>query len=192
MAQGSPAALNCGRWRRSPQSGGSAPIPQIDFFTCVTLPPPPHFKVHPRSSSIAPKQLQSTMTPLLLIALLASFLPIIAIAADSNYPFCVNTCISSNPTNSSWCQGSETGRTRTECICRGLLGTPMLNCIRDCDPADQWAFADGLPDACREKVFPEAREGDSTNTGGARRIIGCFGGGLTACVAGVAVVALTL
>lgn len=132
------------------------------------------------------------MSSLLLLTLLASFLQITTTAADSNYPSCVNTCISSNPSNSSWCQGSETGRTRTECICRGLLGTPMLNCIRDCDPADQWAFADGLPDACLERVFPEAREGDSTDSGGAGRIAGGFGGGLTAFVAGVVVVALSL
>ncbi|KAL3456371.1 hypothetical protein BJX64DRAFT_294128 [Aspergillus heterothallicus] len=102
--------------------------------------------------------IQQPLLPLLLL-LISNFLtlPTRTLAANSSYPPCIDTCIANNPSNS-WCSGDETGRVMEECVCRGLDGLPMIRCIAGCEPEEQWAFAGGLPGACRERVFPNATE----------------------------------
>jgi hypothetical protein len=62
-----------------------------------------------------------------------------------------------------------------ECVCRGLDGLPMIECIAQCDPRDQWAFAGGLSGTCRERVFPNAT---ASETDGAGRVTVRGGGGV--------------
>jgi hypothetical protein len=53
----------------------------------------------------------------------------------------------------------------------------MIECIAQCDPTDQWAFAGGLSGTCRERVFPNATESESTTDGAARGRIGLLPAG---------------
>ncbi|KAL5342183.1 hypothetical protein BJX70DRAFT_338021 [Aspergillus crustosus] len=79
-------------------------------------------------------------------------------------PPCIQTCITTHPSHS-WCDGTETDRTLTECLCRGLDGSSMLDCMRQCSPEDQWEYSSDIPSGCREKVFPEAVEADGDRNG---------------------------
>ncbi|KAL4916435.1 hypothetical protein BDW62DRAFT_106313 [Aspergillus aurantiobrunneus] len=110
------------------------------------------------------------MPPLTLLfpVLLALLLPTATAAA---YPSCVETCISTHH-GESWCTGDETDRARTKCVCEGLDGAPMIECIQSCDPGDQWEFAGGLPQSCRERLFPEVRE---VNAARGEGLLGGFG-----------------
>ncbi|KAL4946595.1 hypothetical protein BDV06DRAFT_182460 [Aspergillus oleicola] len=93
---------------------------------------------------------------LLFLLLLLLLSPSICAA---EYPPCIQSCITSHRSNS-WCSGNETGRAQDECLCRGLDGRPIIECIRDCEPIEQWQFAGDLPGTCRARLFPEAREED--------------------------------
>ncbi|KAL4924819.1 uncharacterized protein BDV17DRAFT_273619 [Aspergillus undulatus] len=95
-----------------------------------------------------------------IVFLLLTILALSPSISGTKYPPCVETCISNNRSNS-WCQGDETGRAREECLCRGLEGRPIIECIQSCSPEDQWDFAGDLPETCRERLFPQAREEDS-------------------------------
>ncbi|KAL4785019.1 hypothetical protein BJX76DRAFT_325783 [Aspergillus varians] len=103
------------------------------------------------------------MPPLLfLLFLLTALLPLTTTA--SNFPSCIESCITNNPSNSSWCRGGESGRKGRECLCRRLVPRAMIQCMQSCEPDDQWAFGGHLPDACREKLFPEASEASANLT----------------------------
>lgn len=105
---------------------------------------------------------------------LITLLPLIL---AKTFPPCIESCISAHPSHS-WCSGHETGRRQEECLCRGLDGHPLIHCVRGCDPADQWDFAGGLSGTCRERLFPEARNGlNESQRNGARRLNGGFGVG---------------
>ncbi|KAL2867678.1 uncharacterized protein BJX67DRAFT_380625 [Aspergillus lucknowensis] len=95
-----------------------------------------------------------------LILLLLIFSKIYPTTA-ATYPPCVTTCITNNPPNS-WCNGDETGRAEEECVCRGLNGGPMIECIGSCSPDDQWEYAGGLPELCRERLFPDTARATTT------------------------------
>ncbi|KAL4905557.1 hypothetical protein BDW74DRAFT_177926 [Aspergillus multicolor] len=84
--------------------------------------------------------------------------------ATANFTPCVTQCIN-NTESASWCQGDETGREAVECLCRHLDPSPLIECIRDCSPSDQWEFAGDLPQNCRDDLFPEAVEGESNDAG---------------------------
>ncbi|KAL4812149.1 hypothetical protein BDW67DRAFT_188973 [Aspergillus spinulosporus] len=73
--------------------------------------------------------------------------------ADTQYPACVETCITENPT-SSWCDGTETGQGLDQCTCDSLAGSLMVECIQECSPSDQQDYAAGIPSLCRDKLFP--------------------------------------
>ncbi|KAL4804683.1 hypothetical protein BDV18DRAFT_26778 [Aspergillus unguis] len=107
---------------------------------------------------------QCTMSPLRLLLGLLSALLFLSMVAANNYPRCIQQCIDDNPTNS-WCDANTTGRTKTECLCRGLTGPGLTRCVNNCSPSDQWAFAGDLPQVCRQRMFPNATEGDSTAEG---------------------------
>ncbi|KAL4971934.1 hypothetical protein BDW66DRAFT_145177 [Aspergillus desertorum] len=120
------------------------------------------------------------MRPLLNFLLMIFVLPRLIFA---NFNPCVNQCVSDND-SPSWCQGDEIGRKGTQCLCRHLNPTPLIECIRNCSPSDQWDFAGELPQNCREGLFPNARErvgessgADSVSLGSglARRIFGGLG-----------------
>ncbi|KAL4966906.1 uncharacterized protein BDV14DRAFT_198371 [Aspergillus stella-maris] len=98
-----------------------------------------------------------TTLPLIQFLLLLLLLPQSLLA--TNYPPCIQSCITANPSNS-WCSGNETGRAQEECLCRGLQGQPIIECIRNCTPSEQWDYAGDISDTCRERLFPEAREDD--------------------------------
>ncbi|KAJ0417316.1 hypothetical protein BJY00DRAFT_316092 [Aspergillus carlsbadensis] len=118
-----------------------------------------------------PRTAPTSLYPITTIFLLLMITPTLA----TRYPPCVDTCIATHP-SASWCSGEETGRAMEECVCRGLDGRPMIECIAQCDPRDQWAFAGGLPGTCRERVFPNATEGESD---GAERVTVRWGGGVS-------------
>ncbi|KAL3428616.1 hypothetical protein BDV09DRAFT_181748 [Aspergillus tetrazonus] len=84
---------------------------------------------------------------------------------------CVDQCINNN-NSPSWCQGDELGRKGSQCLCRHLDSTPLIECIRNCSPSDQWDFAGGLPQHCRDGLFPDAREGEEDGSGADSLILG--------------------
>ncbi|KAL4735956.1 hypothetical protein BDV11DRAFT_173371 [Aspergillus similis] len=96
---------------------------------------------------------------------LLNFLIILIFAQlTASFVPCVNQCISDN-SSPSWCQGDELGRKGTQCLCRHLDSTPLIECIRNCSPSDQWDFAGELPQNCRDELFPDAREGGDDSSG---------------------------
>ncbi|KAL2825727.1 hypothetical protein BDW59DRAFT_161403 [Aspergillus cavernicola] len=115
-------------------------------------------------------------------------------ARRSNPP-CVESCIASHPSQS-WCDGHESGRAFEECVCRGLDGVPMIECIQSCSPEDQGVFAAGLPRVCRERIFPDAALADEdtgveSRTDGAV-VLGVSGVGIGVGVLGGLAVAVAL
>ncbi|KAL4770535.1 hypothetical protein BDW60DRAFT_76298 [Aspergillus nidulans var. acristatus] len=82
----------------------------------------------------------------------------------TSYVPCVDQCINDN-NSPSWCQGDELGRKGTQCLCRHLDSTPLIECIRNCSPSDQWDFAGGLPQHCRDGLFPDAQERQEDSSG---------------------------
>jgi cobalamin biosynthesis Mg chelatase CobN len=68
---------------------------------------------------------------------------------------CVTNCETSNLEVSA-CEGNETGQALADCTCASFMGPtdPMLVCIKSCPGADVAAFAAGIPDECRGKLFP--------------------------------------
>ncbi|KAL4876340.1 hypothetical protein BJY04DRAFT_142931 [Aspergillus karnatakaensis] len=106
------------------------------------------------------------MKPLHLTSLLLT-LTIPALAT----PSCIQSCITNNPSYS-WCSGNESDRALTECVCRGLDSGPLLECMRECSPQDQWEYAKDVPENCRERVFPEAEGGAMILSGNSWRLYG--------------------
>ncbi|KAL4861345.1 hypothetical protein BDV12DRAFT_204106 [Aspergillus spectabilis] len=89
-------------------------------------------------------------------------------------PPCIQTCITTYRSHS-WCDGTETDRTLTECLCRGLDGSSIIDCMRQCSPEDQWEYSSDIPSGCREKVFPEAVEGNGDENEGNLVTLGTTG-----------------
>ncbi|KAB8067436.1 hypothetical protein BDV29DRAFT_163367 [Aspergillus leporis] len=83
---------------------------------------------------------------------------------SANFTPCVNQCVNDNG-SPSWCHGDEIGRKGTQCLCRHLDPTPLIECIRNCSPGDQWDFAGQLPQNCRDGLFPDAQDGDGESSG---------------------------
>jgi hypothetical protein len=125
----------------------------------------------PHKHNLLMRPKPTSLNRITLISLLVLLNLMITPTLATRYPPCVDTCITTHP-SASWCSGEETGRAMEECVCRGLDGLPMIECIAQCDPTDQWAFAGGLSGTCRERVFPNATESESTTDGAARGRIG--------------------
>ncbi|KAL5042754.1 hypothetical protein BDW71DRAFT_189314 [Aspergillus fruticulosus] len=154
-------ALPCSSPRRPVDPTGTY------YILCVTPFPTSNTPYHPLSppSPITTHHLETpyatTMRPLLNLLLTILIFPLLI---SANFTPCVNQCISDND-SPSWCQGNEIGRKATQCLCRHLDPTPLIECIRNCNASDQWDFAGELPQNCRDDLFPDAREGEGGSSG---------------------------
>lgn len=91
-----------------------------------------------------------------------------ALAKSSDFPECIQACLTKRPT-SSFCSGSESGSALDFCTCQSYSGTLLIECMQACPESGRAAFAAAvIPESCQKTLFPGVQVDNSGSSGSDR------------------------